>query len=199
MGLLGTVHGTGSGMCGCERMQPSDVGESGEPYQMGQADVARAGCWAIGWWRMRRSGAECGEEPTTNKRADNDEEADKRGCGRTKVLEREGRKKVRMRKAGGNLRGMDEDWELLLASHKDTAAAEPYAGNKEDNTDAIKHDYFNLGSDAKYARRALLSKGDSKEEEELLADSGNLGSVELDPDDLIFSSRDHEALWSDWE
>jgi len=53
---------------------------------------------------------------------------------------------------------MDEDWELLLASPK-AAAAEPYAGGGgEDDAGAIKHDYFDLGSDAKYPRRASSTK-----------------------------------------
>ncbi|XP_062207691.1 uncharacterized protein LOC133909326 [Phragmites australis] len=91
---------------------------------------------------------------------------------------------------------MDEDWELLLACPKAAAAAEPYAGVGEDDAGAIKHDYFDLGSGAKYPRRASLSKGDS-EEEELLADSGSASWVEPDPDDLIFPSRDRAALWSD--
>jgi hypothetical protein len=88
---------------------------------------------------------------------------------------------------------MDEDWELLLASPEAAAAAEPYAG-----ADAIKHDYFDLGSDAKYPRRASssLSKGED-DEEELLADSGNASWVEPDPDDLAFPGRDRAALWSD--
>ncbi|TVU36258.1 hypothetical protein EJB05_18199 [Eragrostis curvula] len=95
---------------------------------------------------------------------------------------------------------MDEDWELLLASPKAAAAAEPYAGGGEDDAGAIKHDYFDLGSDAKYPRRASLSKGaDEVEEdvEELLVDSGNASWVEPDPDDLAFPGRDRAALWSD--
>ncbi|XP_062227793.1 uncharacterized protein LOC133926065 [Phragmites australis] len=93
---------------------------------------------------------------------------------------------------------MDEDWELLLASPTAAGAAEPYAGGVEDDSGAIKHDYFDLGSDAKYPRRASLSKGDSEEEVgELIADSGSASWVEPDPDDLIFPSRDRAALWSD--
>jgi hypothetical protein len=84
---------------------------------------------------------------------------------------------------------MDEDWELLLASPEAASAAWPYAG-------AIKHDYFDLGSDARYPRRASsLSKGE--DEEELLADSGNASWVEPDPDDLAFPGRDRAVLWSD--
>lgn len=99
---------------------------------------------------------------------------------------------------------MDEDWELLLASPKAAAAAaEPYAagGGGEDDAGAIKHDYFELGSDGKYPRRASLSKGGDDEEdedvEELLADSGNASWVEPDPDDLAFPGRERVALWSD--
>ncbi|KAL6840078.1 hypothetical protein ACP4OV_029888 [Aristida adscensionis] len=96
---------------------------------------------------------------------------------------------------------MDEDWELLLASPTAAAAAEPYAAaGGEDDAGAIKHDYFDLGSDAKYPRRASLSKGREEEEEaveELLADSGNASWVEPDPDDLAFPGRDRAALWSD--
>ncbi|XP_066315525.1 uncharacterized protein [Miscanthus floridulus] len=99
------------------------------------------------------------------------------------------------------LREMDEDWELLLASPK---AAEPYAGGGggggEDDAGAIKHDYFDLGSDAKYPRRASLSKEDEDEdgvEEGLLGASDNASWVEPDPDDLLFPGRDRAALWSD--
>ncbi|KAF8664043.1 hypothetical protein HU200_054950 [Digitaria exilis] len=100
---------------------------------------------------------------------------------------------------------MDEDWELLLASPKAAvaaaAAAEPYAGvGGEDDAGAIKHDYFDLGSDAKYPRRASLSKEDDDEEEELeglLAASDNASWVEPDPDDLLFPGRERTALWSD--
>ncbi|GJM92359.1 hypothetical protein PR202_ga08826 [Eleusine coracana subsp. coracana] len=97
---------------------------------------------------------------------------------------------------------MDEDWELLLASPKAAAAAKPDAGGGgEDDAGAIKHDYFDLESDAKYSRRASLSKGDEDEEEEdveeLLADSSNASWVEPDPDDLAFPGRDRAALWSD--
>ncbi|RCV28456.1 hypothetical protein SETIT_5G405400v2 [Setaria italica] len=97
---------------------------------------------------------------------------------------------------------MDEDWELLLASPKAAAAAEPYAGGGgEDDAGAIKHDYFDLGSDAKYPRRTSLSKEDEEEEEEevegLLAASDNASWVEPDPDDLLFPGRDRAALWSD--
>ncbi|KAL6614049.1 hypothetical protein ACP70R_036319 [Stipagrostis hirtigluma subsp. patula] len=94
---------------------------------------------------------------------------------------------------------MEEDWDLLLASPTAAAAAEPYAGGGEDDAGAIKHDYFDLGSDAKYPRRASFSKGGEEEEEgeELLADSGNASWVEPDPDDLAFPGRDRAALWSD--
>ncbi|CAO1942536.1 unnamed protein product [Urochloa humidicola] len=96
---------------------------------------------------------------------------------------------------------MDEDWELLLASPKAAAAAaEPYAAaGGEDDAGAIKHDYFDLGSDAKYPRRASLSKEDDDEEEVegLLAASDNASWVEPDPDDLLFPRRDRAALWSD--
>ncbi|KAF8642718.1 hypothetical protein HU200_067096 [Digitaria exilis] len=97
---------------------------------------------------------------------------------------------------------MDEDWELLLASPKAAAAAaaEPYAGGGgEDDAGAIKHDYFDLGSDAKYPRRASLSKEDDEEEEleGLLAASDNASWVEPDPDDLLFPGRERAALWSD--
>ncbi|CAO1946818.1 unnamed protein product, partial [Urochloa humidicola] len=103
------------------------------------------------------------------------------------------------RTLAGHLRKMDEDWELLLASPK-AAAAEPYAGGGgEDDAGAIKHDYFDLGSDAKYPRRASLSKEDDEEEEVegLLAASDNASWVEPDPDDLLFPDRDRAALWSD--
>lgn len=94
---------------------------------------------------------------------------------------------------------MDEDWELLLASPK---AAEPYAGagGGEDDAGAIKHDYFDLGSDAKYPRRASMSKGGDEDEEaveELLGASDTASWVEPDPDDLLFPGRDRAALWSD--
>jgi hypothetical protein len=92
---------------------------------------------------------------------------------------------------------MDEDWELL-ASPK--AAAEPYAGGGEDDAGAIKYDYFDLGSEAKYPRGASLSEGgedEDQEEDELLSDSGNASWVEPDPDDLVFPGRDRAALWSD--
>jgi len=95
---------------------------------------------------------------------------------------------------------MDEDWELLLASPKAAAPAEPYAGGGgEDDAGAIKHDYFDLGSDAKYPRRASLSKEDEEEGEAegLLAGSDNASWVEPDPDDLLFPGRDRAALWSD--
>ncbi|CAL4953374.1 unnamed protein product [Urochloa decumbens] len=99
---------------------------------------------------------------------------------------------------------MDEDWELLLASPKAAAAAaaaaEPYtAAGGEDDAGAIKHDYFDLGSDAKYPRRASLSKEDDEEEEVegLLPASDNASWVEPDPDDLLFPGRDRAALWSD--
>jgi len=95
---------------------------------------------------------------------------------------------------------MDEDWELLLASPKAAAPAEPYAGGGgEDDAGAIKHDYFDLGSDAKYPRRASLSKEDEEEGEVegLLAGSDNASWVEPDPDDLLFPGRDRAALWSD--
>lgn len=97
---------------------------------------------------------------------------------------------------------MDEDWELLLASPKAAvAAAETYTGGGgggEDDAGAIKHDYFDLGSDAKYPRRASLSKGNEGAEEEgveegLLGASDNASWVEPDPDDLL----DRAALWSD--
>ncbi|CAL4960111.1 unnamed protein product [Urochloa decumbens] len=96
---------------------------------------------------------------------------------------------------------MDEDWELLLASPKAVpAAAEPYAGGGgDDDAGAIKHDYFDLGSDAKYPRRASLSKEEEEEEEVegLLPASDNASWVEPDPDDLLFPGRDRAALWSD--
>ncbi|CAO2182120.1 unnamed protein product [Urochloa humidicola] len=94
---------------------------------------------------------------------------------------------------------MDEDWELLLASPKAAvAAAEPYAAaGGEDDAGAIKHDYFDLGSDAKYPRRASLSKEDEEDVEGLLAASDNASWVEPDPDDLLFPGRDRAALWSD--
>lgn len=104
---------------------------------------------------------------------------------------------------------MDEDWELLLASPKGAgvavAAAEPYAGGGggggEDDAGAIKHDYFDLGSDAKYPWRASLSKADEEKEEVveegLLGASDNASWVEPDPDDLLFPCRDRAALWSD--
>jgi hypothetical protein len=94
---------------------------------------------------------------------------------------------------------MDDDWELLLASPKAASAAEPYAGGGEDDAGAIKHDYFDLGSDAKYPRRASLSTGDEEEgaEEGLLRASDNASWVEPDPDDLLFPGRDRAALWSD--
>ncbi|KXG33834.1 hypothetical protein SORBI_3003G380000 [Sorghum bicolor] len=102
---------------------------------------------------------------------------------------------------------MDEDWELLLASPKAAVAAEPYAGGGggggEDDAGAIKHDYFDLGSDAKYPRRASLSKGNDEVDEEEGVDEGLLGAsdnsswVEPDPDDLLFPGRDRAALWSD--
>jgi hypothetical protein len=97
-------------------------------------------------------------------------------------------------------REMDEDWELLLASPK-AAPAEPYAGGGGDgevDAGAIKHDYFDLGSDAKYPRRASPSKGSEEEcaEEGPFAASDNAGWVEPDPDDLLFSGRDRAALWS---
>ncbi|XP_021313666.1 uncharacterized protein LOC110434194 isoform X1 [Sorghum bicolor] len=105
------------------------------------------------------------------------------------------------------LREMDEDWELLLASPKAAVAAEPYAGGGggggEDDAGAIKHDYFDLGSDAKYPRRASLSKGNDEVDEEEGVDEGLLGAsdnsswVEPDPDDLLFPGRDRAALWSD--
>ncbi|XP_066310473.1 uncharacterized protein [Miscanthus floridulus] len=93
---------------------------------------------------------------------------------------------------------MDEDWELLLASPK-AAAAEPYSGGREDDAGAIKHDYFDLGSDAKYPRRASLSKGNEEEgvEEGLLGALDNASWVEPEPDDLLFPGRDRAALWSD--
>jgi hypothetical protein len=96
---------------------------------------------------------------------------------------------------------MDEDWELLLASPK-AAPAEPYAGGGGDgevDAGAIKHDYFDLGSDAKYPRRASPSKGSEEEcaEEGPFAASDNAGWVEPDPDDLLFPGRDRAALWSD--
>ncbi|PVH37713.1 hypothetical protein PAHAL_5G066200 [Panicum hallii] len=105
--------------------------------------------------------------------------------------------RLRCQTLAGHLREMDEDWELLLASPK--AAAEPYAGGGgEDDAGAIKHDYFDLGSDAKYPRRASLSKEDEEEEVEgLLAASDNASWVEPDPDDLLFPGRDRAALWSD--
>lgn len=102
----------------------------------------------------------------------------------------------------GRLRKMDEDWELLLASPKAAAAAaaEPYASaGGEDDAGAIKHDYFDLSSDAKYPRRASLSKEDEEVEEVegLLAASDSASWVEPDPDDLLFPGRDRAALWSD--
>ena len=95
---------------------------------------------------------------------------------------------------------MDDDWELLLASPK--APTEPYAGgggDGEDDAGAIKHDYFDLGSDAKYPRRGSPSKGSEEEcaEEGPFAASDNAGWVEPDPDDLLFPGRDRAALWSD--
>ena len=103
---------------------------------------------------------------------------------------------------------MDEDWELLLASPKAAAAVEPYAGvgggGGEDAASAIKHDYFDLGSDAKYPRRASLSKEDEDEDEDedgveegLLGALDNASWVEPEPDDLLFPGRDRAALWSD--
>ncbi|XP_066384975.1 uncharacterized protein [Miscanthus floridulus] len=97
---------------------------------------------------------------------------------------------------------MDEDWELLLASPNAAAAAEPYAGGGggKDDAGAIKHDYFDLGFDAKYPRRASLSKEDEDEdgvEEGLLGASDNASWVEPDPDDLLFPGRDRAALWLD--
>lgn len=104
---------------------------------------------------------------------------------------------------------MDEDWELLLASPKavGVAAVEPYAGSGggggggEDDAGAIKHDYFDLGSDAKYPLRASLSKGNEEDEEGmeegLLGAADNASWVEPDPDDLLFPGRDRAALWSD--
>ncbi|KAJ1286537.1 hypothetical protein BS78_03G359900 [Paspalum vaginatum] len=92
-------------------------------------------------------------------------------------------------------REMDEDWEMLLASPKAAAAAEPFAGGGggEDDAGAIKHDYFDLGSDAKYPRRASMSKAD---EDEVVVED-NASWVEPDPDDLLFPDRDRAALWSD--
>ncbi|KAG8078695.1 hypothetical protein GUJ93_ZPchr0007g3827 [Zizania palustris] len=76
------------------------------------------------------------------------------------------------------------DWELLLASP--AAAAEPCTGFREgeDDAGAIKHDYFDLGSDVCFS-------AEDKEEE---ATSGNASWVEPDPDDLVFHCT---ALWSD--
>ncbi|CAM0883970.1 unnamed protein product [Alopecurus aequalis] len=88
-----------------------------------------------------------------------------------------------------------QEWELLLASP--TAGAEPYAGGGEveDDAGAIKYDYFELGSDAKYARRASVSM--VVEEEGTDEDAGSVGWVEPHPDALAFPDRDRAALWSD--
>ncbi|KAL5227761.1 hypothetical protein ABZP36_016026 [Zizania latifolia] len=85
------------------------------------------------------------------------------------------------------------DWELLVASP--TAAAAAATGKEgEDDAGAIKHDYFDLGSDVKYPERVSFSKEDTEEEE---AASGNASWVEPDPDDLVFPGPDRAALWSD--
>ncbi|KAL5221991.1 hypothetical protein ABZP36_026704 [Zizania latifolia] len=93
------------------------------------------------------------------------------------------------------------DWELLLASPAAAAAtAEPCAGGREgeDDAGAIKHDYFDLGSDAKYPERVSLSEEDKEEEEdEEEATSGNASWVEPDPDVLVFPGSHRAALWSD--
>ena len=91
-----------------------------------------------------------------------------------------------------------QEWELLLASPT-AAAAEPYAGGGEveDDAGAIKYDYFELGSDAKYARRASLSMAGEEEEEGTDEEAGSAGWVEPHPDALAFPARDRAALWSD--
>uniref|UniRef100_A0ACD5WKZ1 Uncharacterized protein n=1 Tax=Avena sativa TaxID=4498 RepID=A0ACD5WKZ1_AVESA len=90
-----------------------------------------------------------------------------------------------------------QEWELLLASPT-AGAAVPYAGGREveDDAGAIKYDYFELGSDAKYTRRASLSM-EEEEEEVTDEEAGNAGWVEPHPDALAFPARDRAALWSD--
>lgn len=99
-----------------------------------------------------------------------------------------------------------QEWELLLASPTAGAAVSgPYAGGGGEGHDdvdagAIKYDYFDLGSDARYTRRASLSIGgeeETDEEDALLDASGNASWVEPQPDDLAFPGRDRAALWSD--
>ncbi|XP_047055700.1 uncharacterized protein LOC124661856 [Lolium rigidum] len=88
-----------------------------------------------------------------------------------------------------------QEWELLLAS---PTAPAPYAGGGEDDAGAIKYDYFELGSDAKYARRASMSMAAAEEEEEGTdEEAGSAGWVEPHPDALAFPARDRAALWSD--
>lgn len=88
-----------------------------------------------------------------------------------------------------------QEWELLLASPTAAAAPGPYAAGGEavvedDAAGAIKYDYFDLGSDAKYARRASLSAGAEEE-------AGEASWVEPHPGALAFPARDRAALWSD--
>ncbi|VAH82996.1 unnamed protein product [Triticum turgidum subsp. durum] len=97
-----------------------------------------------------------------------------------------------------------QEWELLLASPTATAAPGPYAAGEEavedDAAGAIKYDYFDLGSDAKYARRASLSAGaeeEGKEEEGTDEEAGEASWVEPHPGALAFPARDRAALWSD--
>lgn len=95
-----------------------------------------------------------------------------------------------------------QEWELLLASPT-AAAPGPYAVAGEpvedDAAGAIKHDYFDLGSDAKYARRASLSIGAEEEgkEEGTDEEAGESSWVEPHPGALAFPARDRAALWSD--
>ena len=98
-----------------------------------------------------------------------------------------------------------QEWELLLASPTAAAAPGPYAAGGEavvedDAAGAIKYDYFDLGSDAKYARRASLSAGaeeEGKEEEGTDEEAGEASWVEPHPGALAFPARDRAALWSD--
>ncbi|XP_051227560.1 uncharacterized protein [Lolium perenne] len=87
-----------------------------------------------------------------------------------------------------------QEWELLLAS---PAAPAPYVGAGEDDAGAIKYDYFELGSDAKYARRASMSMAAAEDEEGTDEEAGSAGWVEPHPDALAFPARDRAALWSD--
>lgn len=94
-----------------------------------------------------------------------------------------------------------QEWELLLGSPTAGAVVPgSYAGGGEadDDAGAIKYDYFELGSDAKYTRRASLSMGGDEEEGEATdEEAGSAGWVEPHPGALAFPARDRAALWSD--